>query len=157
MLAKRLLLILVLVSLSNLLSFPAAYAVQQPEKKPSEHGWVERTLDSMTLDEKIGQLIIPAKVGMFLARDSETFQQMRRDIIEFHVGGYHLLGETNALHEPAGVALLINHLQALAKAPLWITADFEGGVGLRFIGATGLPRAMAVGATGNPEMAYQAG
>jgi beta-N-acetylhexosaminidase len=157
MLAKRLLLTLVLVSISNLLAFPAAYAAQKPDKKPSEHGWVERTLDSMTLDEKIGQLIIPARVGMFLAQDSETFQQMRRDIIEFHVGGYHMLGETNALHEPAGVALLINHLQALAKTPLWITADFEGGVGLRFIGATRLPRAMAIGATGNPEMAYQAG
>src|ERR1700730_1468990 len=94
---------------------------------------------------------------MFLAQDSDTFQQMRRDIIEYHVGGYHMLGETNTLHEPAGVALLINHLQALAKVPLWITADFEGGVGLRFIGATRLPRAMAIGATGNPEMAYQAG
>ena len=110
----------------------------------------------MTLDEKIGQLIIPAKVGMFLAQDSETFQQIRRDITEFHVGGYHMLGEVNVLHEPAGVALLINHLQELAKVPLWITADFEGGVGLRYIGATRLPRAMAMGATGNPEMAYHA-
>jgi beta-N-acetylhexosaminidase len=156
MLAKKLLLALVLVSISNLLHFPDAYA-QKPDRKPSEQVWVGKTLDSMTLDEKIGQLIIPAKVGMFLAQDSETFQQMRRDIIEYHVGGYLMLGETNTLHEPAGVALLINHLQALAKVPLWITADFEGGVGLRFIGATRLPRAMAIGATGNPEMAYQAG
>ena len=111
----------------------------------------------MTLDEKIGQLIIPATIGMFLSQDSEVFQQARRDITKFHVGGYHMLGEVNILHEPAGVALFINHLQELAKVPLWITADFEGGVGLRYIGATRLPRAMAMGATANPDFAYQAG
>ena len=111
----------------------------------------------MTLDEKVGQLIIPATVGMFLSQDSEAFKQARRDITEFHVGGYHMLGEVNILHEPAGVALFINHLQDLSRIPLWITADFEGGVGLRYIGATRLPRAMAMGATDTPDMSYQAG
>ena len=68
-----------------------------------------------------------------------------------------MLGEVNTLHEPAGVALLLNHMQELAKVPLWITADFEGGVGLRYMGATRLPRAMAMGATGNPELVELAG
>ena len=154
---KRLILALVLLSTSNvLISLPADGAQKRTQAGP-EKSWVERTLISMTLDEKIGQLIIPATVGMFLGQDSEAFQQARRDITEFHVGGYHMLGEVNILHEPAGVALLINHLQQLARVPLWITADFEGGVGLRYIGATRLPRAMAIGATGNPDMAYQAG
>jgi beta-N-acetylhexosaminidase len=137
-------------------TLPCAIA-QKINRDSSGNVWVEKTLESMSLEEKIGQLIIPAKVGMFLTQDSETFQQMRRDVIDFHVGGYHLLGENDVLHEPVGAALLVNHLQEMAKVPLWITADFEGGVGLRFIGATRLPRAMAIGATGNPEMAYQAG
>ena len=155
---NRILLALILLSAS---SAPVLLSVQAAQKQKqviqAEQSWVEKTLASMTLDEKVGQLIIPATVGMFMSQDSETFQQVRRDITEFHVGGYHMLGETNILHEPAGVALLINHLQELAKAPLWITADFEGGVGLRYIGATRLPRAMAMGATANPDMAYQAG
>ena len=139
-----------------LASLPAKGA--KKEKPPAvEQSSVEKTLASMTIDEKIGQLIIPAMIGMFLSQDSEAFQQARRDISEFHVGGYHMLGEVNILHEPAGVALLINHLQELSKVPLWITADFEGGVGLRYIGATRLPRAMAMGATANPDLAYQAG
>jgi beta-N-acetylhexosaminidase len=156
---KRLAVAFVLISISNVFVFLPANAAQKETSKPAspDQTWVEHTLASMTLDEKIGQLIIPATVGMFLSQDSETFQQIRRDITEFHVGGYHMLGEVNNLHEPAGVALLINHLQELAKVPLWITADFEGGVGLRYIGATRLPRAMAMGATGNPETAYQAG
>lgn len=156
---KRVVVTFILISVSNVVVFLSANAAQKQTSKPaaSDHNWVEQTLASMTLDEKIGQLIIPATVGMFLAQDSETFQQMRRDITEFHVGGYHMLGsEGGILHEPAGVALLINHLQEFARVPLWITADFEGGAGIRFIGATRLPRAMAMGATGNPETAYQA-
>ena len=78
----------------------------------------------MSLDEKVGQLIIPAAIGMFLSQDSEPFKEIRRDITEFHVGGYHMLGEVNTIHEPAGVTLLINHLQEIAKLPLLITADF---------------------------------
>ncbi len=148
-----LLLLIALVALASL----RVTGAQKTKPAAAESNWVEKTLASMTLDEKIGQLIIPAAVGMFLSQDSEAFQQARRDITEFHAGGYHMLGEVNNLHDPAGVALFINHLQELAKVPLWITADFEGGVGLRYIGATRLPRAMAMGATANPELAYQAG
>ena len=141
-------------------SLPSGVAQKQkPAQSPAaqDKSWVEKTLATMSLDEKIGQLIIPATVGMFLSQDSDPFKQAKRDITEFHVGGYHMLGEVNILHEPAGVALFINHLQELSKVPLWITADFEGGAGLRYIGATRLPRAMAMGATANPDMAYQAG
>lgn len=156
---KRLVVAFILVSVSNVLAFLPADAAQKETPRASEinQTWVDRTLSAMSLDEKVGQLIIPATIGMFLARESETFQQVMRDVTEFHVGGYHMLGEVNNLHEPADVALLINHLQELAKVPLWITADFEGGVGLRFIGATRLPRAMAMGATGSQDFAYQAG
>jgi len=154
---KRVALALLLLSTSHVLAALPAKGAQKEKPPGVEQSWVEKTLASMTLDEKIGQLIIPAMIGMFLSQDSEAFQQARRDISEFHVGGYHMLGEVNILHEPAGVALLINHLQELSKVPLWITADFEGGVGLRYIGATRLPRAMAMGATANPDLAYQAG
>jgi beta-N-acetylhexosaminidase len=156
---KRLVPLLLALSLSIRLATLGADVDQKPKAKQAAAAgsWVEKTLASMALEEKIGQLIIPATVGMFLSQDSEAFQQIRRDITEFHVGGYHMLGEVSVLHEPAGVALLINHMQELARVPLWITADFEGGVGLRYIGATRLPRAMAMGATGDPDMAYQAG
>ena len=126
--------------------------------KPAQGSpWVQKTIASMSLDEKIGQLIIPATVGMFLSQDSDVFAEIRRNITEFHVGGYHMLGENTTLHEPAGVALLINRMQEMARLPLLITADFEGGVGIRYTGATRLPRGMALGAAGSEDMAYQAG
>ena len=154
---KIILIALVALTVSSLPASMPASANQETQSTSAKAAWVEKTLASMSLDEKVGQLIIPATVGMFLSRESDTFKQIRRDIVEFHVGGYHMLGEVNAIHEPVGAALLINHLQELAKLPLMITADFEGGVGLRYLGATRLPRAMAIGATGNPEMALEAG
>ena len=155
---KNFRLVLYILCCSNLLpAVPAGKLQDNKAKSPPASAWVEARLVSMSLDEKIGQLIIPAAVGMFQTESSDPYQEMRRDVIEYHVGGYHILGDLNTLHEPAGVALMLNHLQQLAKLPLWITADFEGGVGLRYIGATRLPRAMAMGATGDPNLVYQAG
>jgi beta-N-acetylhexosaminidase len=155
---KRFFLALLVLSASNVLAPFDASGNQKKrvEPKAAAKSWIDSTLASMTLDEKVGQLIIPAAVGLFMNQESDVYKQIRRDITEFHVGGYHMLGEVNTLHEPAGVALLVNHIQEMAKVPLLITADFEGGVGLRYIGATRLPRAMAMGATANPETAYQA-
>jgi beta-N-acetylhexosaminidase len=147
--------VLLLLSASN--AFALIPQKQKPRPKPVELSWAEAQLAAMTLDEKVGQLIIPATVGMFLTENSEAFQEMQRDIKQFHVGGYHMLGDVTQLHEPAGVAVLINQIQKLSKQPLFITADFEGGVGYRFTGAIRLPRGMAIGATYNEEMAYQAG
>lgn len=152
---KRLFVIIFLLQASA--SFAFLPQKQKAKSKPAEPSWVEATLASMSLDEKIGQLIIPATVGMFMTESSAAFQEIQRDITQFHVGGYHMLGDVTTLHEPAGVALLINHAQRLSKVPLFITADFEGGVGYRFIGATRLPRAMAIGATYSEDAAFQAG
>lgn len=142
---------------SNALAIPAQRQRPQPQKPKAETSWVEATLSAMTLDEKVGQLIIPATVGMFMVENSGAFQEIHRDLTQFHVGGYHMLGDVTMLHEPSGVALLINQMQRRAKVPLFITADFEGGVGYRFTGATRLPRAMVMGATYNEENAYEAG
>jgi beta-N-acetylhexosaminidase len=152
---KKILIVLLILSASNAFAFIPQK--QKANPKPVEGAWVDAQLASMTLDEKVGQLIIPATVGMFLTENSETFQEMQRDIKQFHVGGYHMLGDVTQLHEPAGVAVLINQIQKMSKLPLFITADFEGGVGYRFTGAIRLPRGMAIGATYNEDMAYQAG
>ncbi len=114
--------------------------------------WVERTLARMTLDEKIGQLLVPALHSTFMNPQSEPFREIARNITRFHVGGYHAFGG-----DPAALGLLVNRLQKLAKVPLLITADLEGGPGYQFRGATRLPRAMALAAAGSEALVYQAG
>ena len=132
--------------------------------------WVEDTLRKMTIDEKIGQLIVPAIDSTYLATDSAEFDRLANDVTKLHVGGFHVFGGkepapavllnvaygSTILGDPFAAASLLNRLQALSVIPLLNTADFEAGVGFRIQGATVLPRQMAVGAAGDEALAFQA-
>ncbi|MFQ5926839.1 MAG: glycoside hydrolase family 3 protein [Terriglobia bacterium] len=125
---------------------------QRPASADETHPWVEQTLAQMTLEEKVGQMIVPGLDAIFTNQAGETFQEIDRNLTRFHVGGYHAFGG-----DPAALALLLNRMQQRARIPLLITADLEGGPGYEFRGATRLPRAMALAATRSEELAYQAG
>ena len=59
--------------------------------------------------------------------------------------------------DPYAAAALLNRLQQASTIPLIATADFEGGAAYIMNGATRLPRAMAIGATRDPQLAFKAG
>ncbi len=129
---------------------------QQPKKsrsvKADARDWATRTLDTMTLEEKVGQMLVPALQPVFMNQQSTNWVEIERNLMKFHAGGYHAFGG-----DPAALAVLLNRLQRTAKHPLLITADLEGGPGYQFRGATRLPRGMALGATGSEQLAYEAG
>ncbi len=132
--------------------------------------WVEDTLRKMTVDEKVGQLIVPAIDSTYLATDSAEFGRLAADVKNLHVGGFHVFGGKELvpavlldtaygptrLGDPFAAASLLNRLQDLSAIPLLNTADFEAGVGFRIQGATVFPRQMAVGAAGDESLAFQA-
>jgi beta-N-acetylhexosaminidase len=62
-----------------------------------------------------------------------------------------------AKSEPLEAAALMNQLQRESKLPLIFAADFERGLTMRFNGATGFPHAMAFGAAGDRNFAFQFG
>jgi beta-glucosidase-like glycosyl hydrolase len=127
--------------------------------------WVSDTLKRLTLDEKIGQLIVPSFESNFLSTDSDTFDTLARLVRDYHVGGFHVFGAsmpapsvllnpgygTVILGQPFSAAFLINRLQSMSAVPLLNTADFETGVGFRIFGATTFPRQMAMGAIAGAE------
>ena len=129
--------------------------------------WVEQTRAKMTVDEKIGQLIVPSLNSSFLSTDSDRFDELARLVREYHVGGFHVFGAsqpapgvllnasygTVLLGQPLEAASTLNRLQAISAIPLMNTADFEAGAGFRLAGATTFPRQMALGAIagGNAE------
>ena len=141
-----------------------------PTVQESSELWADETLAQMSLDEKIGQLIVPAIFSTFTSTDSDTFDDLARLVTQYHVGGIHvfggrepsprvLLGSRRSraiLGHPLAAASLLDRLQALASVPLLNTGDFETGVGFRMESATVFPRAMAFGATGDDQLVYEA-
>ncbi len=114
--------------------------------------WIEKTLASMTLDQKIGQMILMTFNPSYMADSSDAWLTIRDDIIHRHVFGYHIWrGDIYAARH------YIRKMQALAAIPLVFSADFERGVGLKFDGAVEFPPNMAFGASGDPNYAYQLG
>jgi len=124
----------------------------RPSLSPEESQWARDTLSQMTLDEKIGQMIVPTLSAAFTNVESDIFKQIERNIARLHVGGYHSFAG-----DPAALGVLVNRMQKIAKIPLLMTADLEGGPGYQFANATRIPRAMALGATGSEDLVYQAG
>lgn len=133
--------------------------------------WVESALRTLTLDQKIGQLITSSSESVFISSDSETFDVLSARVKDLGIGGIHLFGGsepapsvllnpaygTVTLGQPFEAASLLNRLQAVSAIPLLNTADFEAGVGFRIAGATAFPRTMAFGAAGDEKLAYEAG
>src|SRR5580693_1093138 len=123
--------------------------------------WVESTLKKMTLREKLGQMLLPYYFGVFTSAESSDYKNLVHEVEENHVGGF-IVGTTRG---PLGIersqvyptAELTNELQRRAKVPLLIGADFENGTGMRLDEGTSFPSAMAVGATGDPKLAYTIG
>ena len=141
-----------------------------PSREAVAARWIDKTLASMTLDEKIGQLIVSSFESTYLPDDSEAFTKLADRVTTTHVGGFLVFGGTEVAPpvllnpsygtvirgQPLEAALTLNRLQRLAKVPLLNAADFEFGVGMRIAGGTEFPRAMAFGATGDPALAERA-
>lgn len=125
---------------------------QMPKLNKLGERWVEKTLRSMTLREKIGQMIVMPLNVDFTNTNSEKFAQMRRQIEQNKVGGFTLFrGEANS------IAAITNEAQRIAKIPLFFSADYERG--LRMQSRTGTPFTtnMGVAASGDVQAAFRQG
>jgi beta-N-acetylhexosaminidase len=155
-----------LVCGSVLLATPAAPALDRNAAR-----WVQATLGKMTLEEEIGQLIVPAFQSTYLSTDSDEFDRLATLVREVQVGGFIMFGGTEPapnvllnptygtviLGQPLAAASTLNRLQDLAKYPLLNAADFESGAGFRLNGATAFPREMAFGAANDERLTFEAG
>ncbi|MEI2401057.1 glycoside hydrolase family 3 N-terminal domain-containing protein, partial [Paenibacillus phytohabitans] len=107
------------------------------------------------LRKKVGQLMV---VGFKGIKASDEIKEL---ICEHHVGGIILFARN--IGTPQEILSLTNELQQVAKDaghehPLLICIDQENGVVRRLgEGTTIFPGAMLLGATGEPEHAYQVG
>lgn len=125
---------------------------QTPRTGEQAAKWIEETLKSLTLRERIGQMIIVPLNGEFTNTSSEKFAQMRRQIVENKVGGFTLFrGEANS------IAALTNAAQRLARVPLFFSADYERGLRMQLRTGTPFTTNMGVAAAGDPAAARRQG
>jgi beta-glucosidase-like glycosyl hydrolase len=100
--------------------------------------WVDTLLNSMTVDEKIGQL--------FMVQAYSNKDKKHRDFIEGLINNYHIGGLVFMQGTPKKQAQLNNHYQSISKIPLLIGFDGEWGLDMRLKNAYRFPWNMTLGA-----------
>ncbi len=106
-------------------------------------------LKKLSLEEKIGQLIIPRLDFNDPEFDIEFYEYL---IGKFHIGNFIVFGGT----VPRAVETF-NRLQKLSKHPILFSADLERGLGQQIEGATAFPYFMglAEAAKKDPSIIYE--
>ncbi|MDE3057636.1 MAG: serine hydrolase [Bacteroidota bacterium] len=128
------------------------HAVPAKPKVVSPIGWADSVLQHLTLEEKVAQLVVVWTEGKYFPRESDEWRELERLTTERKLGGF-----VFSIGDVYEYAVEINKLQGLADVPLLIASDFEYGTGMRVRNAMTLPHAMAIGATRDRSLAYEAG
>lgn len=132
-------------------------------KKPAElnNPTVRKWMRSMTLRDKVSQLIVMPIYGEPMHNRSANFKKYQHFVRDLHVGGVIVTGHSvngavrNA--EPYAMAALLNRMQKMAKVPLLVAADFERGASMRVNATAPWPYGMAFAAAKDLDGAHYEG
>ncbi len=118
-------------------------------------------LRSLSLHDRIAQLIIVRGYGDYPPGDNREYQQFTHWIEDTRVGGFivadHIRHGDVIPAQPFEMAVFVNHMQRLAKTPLLVGSDFERGASMRVAQTARFPYLMAFGAAHDPEAVKQLG
>ncbi len=107
-------------------------------------------LRSLSLHDRIAQLIIARGYGAYPDSSDREYQRLNHWIHDSHVGGFIVLGKTRNGDvigaPPFEMAAFINHMQHAARTPLLVGSDFERGASMRVAQTARFPYLMAYGA-----------
>jgi beta-N-acetylhexosaminidase len=115
-----------------------------------EDNWVNSQLQSMSLDQKIGQL--------FIIRAYSRNDVMEERTIEEYIRTFHIGGLCFFQGSPLAQVSLVNKYQQASRIPMFIAIDGEWGIGMRFAKeAISFPRQMTLGAIKDNQSIYNLG
>ena len=138
------------LSLSGCASRPPS-----PENHPVPHdrqAWIDQTLARLSLEEKIGQMVMSRAYGYYYSTESDEYRRLEHIVREHKFGGIIMMQG-----EVAESAELLNRLQAMSDVPLLVGSDLEWGAAMRIRRSTRFPEAMALAATRDTALAYRMG
>jgi len=117
--------------------------------------WVENTLKSLTLEEKVGQMLQVRYYFDYTSFDSPDYKLIREELRNYHIGsvvcGMHFDNSGPIRNSALEAAKVANQLQTDSKLPLLLAADLERGVASRLYDVPAFPWPMAFGAANNAD------
>jgi beta-N-acetylhexosaminidase len=131
---------------------------------PDTAAWVDSVLATLSLRQRVAQLVWPWVLGDYQADDHPAFAKTLAAVRDTGVGGIII-----SIGSPVEVAAKLNALQRVASVPLLVGADLEHGAAFRLRGgfatpngidlggATMFPLTMGLGATRDTALAYTVG
>jgi beta-N-acetylhexosaminidase len=123
--------------------------IVKPFFTENENVWVDSVFNSLTLDQKIGQLFI---VAAYSNQGEGEYQKVDNLIQKYNIGGLIFMQGT-----PKAQARLTNRYQNIAKVPLLISFDGEWGLGMRLSNVISYPKAITLGAINDNRLIYKMG
>lgn len=126
-----------LISASNLSAqYHPKNLTSEDQKKAND--WVDKTYNSLSQDEKLGQLFI---IALYTNKGEDYITNVRNIVVNEKIGGL-ILMQDDAVRE----INLVNEFQSKSKVPLMIGMDAEWGLFQRIAAAKKFPWAMTLGA-----------
>lgn len=104
----------------------------------AQQSWVDKTYDNLSIEEKVGQLIM---VMVFSSHDKSTTDKVKSMVSRGDIGGVIF-----SKGGPVRQARLTNEFQKVAKVPLLVAMDAEWGLAMRLDSTYAFPWNMTLGA-----------
>ena len=129
--------------------YSAPYQPKNINKQELEKArqWVDKTYNSLSQDEKLGQLFITA---LYTNKDQNHINFVRQLVNKEKIGGI-ILMQDNAAQEIE----LVNEFQESSRVPLLIGMDAEWGLYQRIAAAHKFPWAITLGAIQDDKLVYE--
>ena len=116
---------------------------------PTEVAWVDSVFNSLTPEQRLGQLFM---VAAYSNKDHTHVERIERQVRNQNIGGVMFMQGG-----PRRQAIMTNRLQAAAKVPLLIAMDAEWGLDMRLDSSAHFAKQMTLGAMDDPKYVYEMG
>ena len=120
-----------------------------PENDSTQNLWADSVLSSLSLDEKIAQLMM---IRTYSNKDQAYYNNVEKTIKKYNIGGLCFFQGS-----PVQQSKLTNQYQEISKTPLFIAMDAEWGLGMRLNSTFSFPYQMTLGAITDNDLIYETG
>ena len=143
----KLFIIIILTFFSSLLL--AQNKIRTPFPDYENDKWVNSVFKSLSIDEKIGQLIM---VKASSGKGIDNISQVERMVMDYKIGGIITLQGV-----PLDHVKMVNRLQKASKTPLLVAIDAGYGLSMPLDSCTKSPDILTIAAVGNDSLIFDLG